>query len=433
MSSTTAAARRIRSGASSSASPAIGAATSSRRPTALCTALQLANFWQDFGVDYRRGRIYLPAEVQRPAAGPGRRSRAPASGREPGRSAFAEVVRRTRILFDQGRRCRSGQRPAAPGAAPDLAGRHAHPRPRVGAGPQPAAVAPDARRRRLPALLWGAAAGGGRIEGHPREMARDTNFYYSFLVLTPAAPRRSSRSGTSAAPSTTRWTRQGRDRGGSPGRPRPARRVAPRDRALLRRRGRRRPRRARRWCRSSSSSICRAGRSRIWSMAWRWTSAIAGSRTSPSLPILLSRRVDRRHRLRANLRLPGRPVTGLCDGPRRGAAAHQHPARREEGPRPGPRLHPARRDGPARRHRGMLAHDTASPAVRALLRVQGARARDYYARATRAIPPDESRRLIAAEIMSGSTRPSSARSSAATSTCSAKRCASRGRAGPGSR
>ena len=29
----------------------------------LCTALQLANFWQDFGVDYRRGRIYLPAEV----------------------------------------------------------------------------------------------------------------------------------------------------------------------------------------------------------------------------------------------------------------------------------------------------------------------------------------------------------------------------------
>ena len=46
-------------------------------------------------------------------------------------------------------------------------------------------------------------------------------------------------------------------------------------------------------------------------------------------------------------------------------------------------------------------HDTASPNVRALLRAQGARARDYYGRATRAIPPDESRRLIAAEIMSG--------------------------------
>ena len=49
----------------------------------------------------------------------------------------------------------------------------------------------------------------------------------------------------------------------------------------------------------------------------------------------------------------------------------------------------------------MLVHDTASPSVRALLRAQGARARDYYGRATRAIPPDESRRLIAAEIMSG--------------------------------
>jgi phytoene synthase len=49
----------------------------------------------------------------------------------------------------------------------------------------------------------------------------------------------------------------------------------------------------------------------------------------------------------------------------------------------------------------MLVRDTASPAVRALLRAQAARARDYYARATRAIPSDESRRVIAAEIMSG--------------------------------
>jgi phytoene/squalene synthetase len=27
-----------------------------------CTALQLANFWQDVAVDYRKGRIYLPLE-----------------------------------------------------------------------------------------------------------------------------------------------------------------------------------------------------------------------------------------------------------------------------------------------------------------------------------------------------------------------------------
>lgn len=32
---------------------------------AICTALQLTNFWQDFSVDYRRGRVYLPIEEQR--------------------------------------------------------------------------------------------------------------------------------------------------------------------------------------------------------------------------------------------------------------------------------------------------------------------------------------------------------------------------------
>ena len=30
------------------------------RSDAICTALQLANFWQDLGVDTRRGRLYLP-------------------------------------------------------------------------------------------------------------------------------------------------------------------------------------------------------------------------------------------------------------------------------------------------------------------------------------------------------------------------------------
>jgi squalene synthase HpnC len=33
---------------------------------AVCTALQLANFWQDFGSDWRKGRLYLPAEGYRP-------------------------------------------------------------------------------------------------------------------------------------------------------------------------------------------------------------------------------------------------------------------------------------------------------------------------------------------------------------------------------
>ena len=32
-----------------------------RQSDAICTALQLINFWQDFGVDTRRGRLYAPA------------------------------------------------------------------------------------------------------------------------------------------------------------------------------------------------------------------------------------------------------------------------------------------------------------------------------------------------------------------------------------
>jgi phytoene synthase len=35
-----------------------------RSSDALCTALQLANFWQDFGRDWRAGRLYVPKEVQ---------------------------------------------------------------------------------------------------------------------------------------------------------------------------------------------------------------------------------------------------------------------------------------------------------------------------------------------------------------------------------
>ena len=36
--------------------------TRQRRSDCTCTALQLANFWQDVGVDYLKGRIYVPLE-----------------------------------------------------------------------------------------------------------------------------------------------------------------------------------------------------------------------------------------------------------------------------------------------------------------------------------------------------------------------------------
>jgi phytoene/squalene synthetase len=36
-----------------------------RSSDALCTALQLTNFWQDFGRDWQAGRLYVPREVSR--------------------------------------------------------------------------------------------------------------------------------------------------------------------------------------------------------------------------------------------------------------------------------------------------------------------------------------------------------------------------------
>jgi len=37
-------------------------AESCRRADAVCTGLQLTNFWQDIAIDWRKGRLYLPAE-----------------------------------------------------------------------------------------------------------------------------------------------------------------------------------------------------------------------------------------------------------------------------------------------------------------------------------------------------------------------------------
>ena len=95
------------------------------------------------------------------------------------------------------------------------------------------------------------------------------------------------------------------------------------------------------------------------------------------------------------------------DRSRRGPAAHEHPARRAWRPRAGPRLHSA--GGPSRprvhakttcgRSPASAGGGVRSPAVKALLRHQAQRARDYYARAARALPRRDARRLVAAEIM----------------------------------
>ncbi|MFL6664177.1 MAG: squalene synthase HpnC [Rhizobacter sp.] len=68
---------------------------------AICTALQLANFWQDLGVDTRRGRIYPPAaDCARHGVSP----EALLGGRDSAavRSLVAELVDWTRALMRSG-------------------------------------------------------------------------------------------------------------------------------------------------------------------------------------------------------------------------------------------------------------------------------------------------------------------------------------------
>jgi len=73
-----------------------------RSSDALCTALQLANFWQDFGPDWRAGRLYVPREVH---AACGASESDLTSGRmtPAWMTTIERVTAYTRELFDLGR------------------------------------------------------------------------------------------------------------------------------------------------------------------------------------------------------------------------------------------------------------------------------------------------------------------------------------------
>ena len=76
--------------------------TADRASDAVCTALQLANFWQDFGRDWRGGRLYVPAEEShRHGASEGDLDRAMMT-RE-WIATMRACVDRTRTIFVRGR------------------------------------------------------------------------------------------------------------------------------------------------------------------------------------------------------------------------------------------------------------------------------------------------------------------------------------------
>jgi len=68
----------------------------------LCTALQLANFWQDFGRDWRAGRLYVPREVY-DAAGASLDDLSAGRVTPAWETALSRCVERTRACFERGR------------------------------------------------------------------------------------------------------------------------------------------------------------------------------------------------------------------------------------------------------------------------------------------------------------------------------------------
>ena len=73
-----------------------------RASDAVCTALQLTNFWQDLAVDWPRGRLYVPEETWRAAgADPAMLDRRQLTAEWT--AAMRACGERTRRLFDEGR------------------------------------------------------------------------------------------------------------------------------------------------------------------------------------------------------------------------------------------------------------------------------------------------------------------------------------------
>jgi phytoene synthase len=68
---------------------------------AVCSALQLTNFWQDLEIDWAKGRLYVPASVWKPAGA--QESDLTARRLTPAwRAALSDVAGRTRALFQAG-------------------------------------------------------------------------------------------------------------------------------------------------------------------------------------------------------------------------------------------------------------------------------------------------------------------------------------------
>ena len=77
-------------------------AASDRQSDAICSALQLTNFWQDIAVDWGKGRVYVPHEISA-AIGASEDSLARGEWTSEWEFALRDAADRTRQMFDAGR------------------------------------------------------------------------------------------------------------------------------------------------------------------------------------------------------------------------------------------------------------------------------------------------------------------------------------------
>lgn len=76
--------------------------TKDAQADAICTALQLTNFWQDMAIDWSRGRLYVPRDLQ--ARSGANEAVLGGSGWDAAwQTTLADAVARTRALFADGR------------------------------------------------------------------------------------------------------------------------------------------------------------------------------------------------------------------------------------------------------------------------------------------------------------------------------------------
>ena len=371
-----------------------------RSSDALCTALQLTNFWQDFGRDWLIGRLYVPRDVDGGLPRPRDGSERPAAERRVARPRCAQCVEQTRAQFDAGRAVCDGVRGRLRyelrftwlgGDADPRAGRAHRRRPADRSG---------RRSARATSRFCSGAPRAGRLAARNIAMARKTSFYYSFLVLPPEQRRaiiavwdfcRAVDDAVDEEPSVADGLPTGRAAvafwreelarvfAGQPPATGQGRRLQPFVREFDL------PRQAFDDVIDGVAMDLDTTRYQTFDDLFEYCRRVASAVGLICIRIFGCRN-DGVARLRAE--------------PRRRAAADQHPARREGRSRARPRLPAARRSRrPAAARSTISTAGVVTEPVRALIEFECRRAREFYQRAIDARPAEDRQRLVAAEIM----------------------------------